>query len=68
MMSKEDSGSIVDLDEIQEITETEPIVDTSTQPETETPVEPTDISLPLRRTSRVIRPPEYYGFHITKDG
>ncbi|GKE81932.1 hypothetical protein Tco_1551932, partial [Tanacetum coccineum] len=34
-----------------------------------TPVEPDDISLPIRRTSsRVSKPPQfYYGFHIEED-
>ena len=64
MMSQEVSGSPIDLEEIQEPTNDEPLVDTSTQPE----VEPVDISLPLRRTSRVSQPPQFYGFHITAGG
>jgi hypothetical protein len=31
---QKDSGSTIELEEIQEVTDTEPIVDTSTQPET----------------------------------
>ena len=71
IISKEDSGSKIDLEEIQESTDEEPIVNTDTQQEVETPVEPNDISLPLRRTSRVSKPSQdpqfYYGFHIEED-
>ncbi|GKB17674.1 retrotransposon protein, putative, ty1-copia subclass [Tanacetum coccineum] len=68
MISKKDSGSKIDLKEIQESTDEEPIVNT-TQQEVVTPVEPDDISLPIRRTSsRVSKPPQfYYGFHIEED-
>ncbi|GKA01858.1 retrotransposon protein, putative, ty1-copia subclass [Tanacetum coccineum] len=47
----------------------EPIVNIDTQPEVVTPVEPDDISLPIRRISgRVRKPPQfYYGFHIEED-
>jgi len=68
MMSQGVSGSPIDLEEIQEPTNNEPLVDTSTQPEVEQPVEPVDVSLPLRRTSRVSQPPQFYGFHITAGG
>ena len=68
MMSQGVSGSPIDLEEIQEPTNDEPLVDTSTQPEVEQPVEPVDVSLPLRRTSRVSQPPQFYGFHITAGG
>ena len=57
MMSQGVSGSPIDLEEIRESTNDEPIVDTSTQPEVEQPVESVDVSLPLRRTSRVSNPP-----------
>ncbi|GJU12291.1 hypothetical protein Tco_1134687 [Tanacetum coccineum] len=58
MISKEDSGSKIDLKEIQESVDEEPIVNTKTQPEVVTPVEPDNISLPIRRTSgRVTKPP-----------
>ncbi|KAJ9558313.1 hypothetical protein OSB04_012927 [Centaurea solstitialis] len=72
-ISKEDSGSNIDLGEIQETTNNEPIVDTSPQHEVESPVEETNITPPpLRRTSRVSKvnqaPEYYYGFHITKEG
>ncbi|KAJ9564428.1 hypothetical protein OSB04_000394 [Centaurea solstitialis] len=71
MISKEDSGSKIDLEEIQESTDEEPIVNIDTQQEVGTPVEPNDISLPLRRTSRVSKPSQdpqfYYGFHIEED-
>ncbi|GJV02452.1 putative RNA-directed DNA polymerase [Tanacetum coccineum] len=69
MISKEDSGSKIDLEEIQESADEEPIVNTDTQQEVVTPVEPDDISLPIRRTSsRVSKPPQfYYGFHIEED-
>ncbi|KAI3790952.1 hypothetical protein L2E82_04411 [Cichorium intybus] len=42
--------------------------ETSNQQEEEVPVGPTYVSLPLRRSSRVSMPPEFYGFHITTDG
>nr|GEU45653.1 hypothetical protein [Tanacetum cinerariifolium] len=72
MISKEDSGSKIDLEEIQESGDEEPIINTDTQQEVVTPVEPDDISLPIRRTSsRVSKPSQdpqfYYGFHIEKD-
>nr|GEV19735.1 hypothetical protein [Tanacetum cinerariifolium] len=69
MISKEDSGSKIYLEEIQEYTDEEPIVNTDTQQEVVTPIKPDDISLPIRITSgRVNKPPQfYYGFHIKKD-
>ncbi|GJX64025.1 putative RNA-directed DNA polymerase [Tanacetum coccineum] len=72
MISKEDSGSKIDLDEIQESADEEPIVNTDTQQEVVTPVESDDISLPIRITrSRVSKPSQdpqfYYGFHIKED-
>ncbi|GJX09800.1 putative RNA-directed DNA polymerase [Tanacetum coccineum] len=69
MISKEDSGSKIDLEEIQESADEEPIVNTNTQPEVVTPVKPDDISLPIRRTSgRVSKPPQfYYGFHNVEE-
>ncbi|GKB46369.1 retrotransposon protein, putative, ty1-copia subclass, partial [Tanacetum coccineum] len=69
MISKEDSGSKIDLEEIQESADEEPIVNTNTQQEVVTLVKPDDISLPIRRTSsRVSKPPQfYYGFHIEED-
>ncbi|GKA00550.1 retrotransposon protein, putative, ty1-copia subclass [Tanacetum coccineum] len=69
MISKENSGSKIDLEEIQESADEEPIVNTDTQQEVVTPVKPDDISLPIRRTSgRVSKPPQfYYGFHIEED-
>ncbi|GJS16343.1 retrotransposon protein, putative, ty1-copia subclass [Tanacetum coccineum] len=47
----------------------EPIVNIDTQQEVVTPVEPDDISLPIRRTSsRVRKPPQfYYGFYIEEE-
>ncbi|GJX77885.1 retrotransposon protein, putative, ty1-copia subclass [Tanacetum coccineum] len=54
MISKEDSRSKIDLEEIQESVDEEPIVNTDSQQEVVTPVEPNDVSLPIRRTSRVI--------------
>ncbi|GJW28492.1 retrotransposon protein, putative, ty1-copia subclass [Tanacetum coccineum] len=50
MISKEDSGSKIDLKEIQESANEEPIINTNTQQEVVTPVETDDISLPVRRT------------------
>ncbi|GJY53952.1 RNA-directed DNA polymerase, eukaryota [Tanacetum coccineum] len=69
MLSKEDSRSKIDLEEIQESADEEPIVNTDTQQEVVTPVEPDDISLPIHITSsRVSKPPKfYYGFHIEED-
>ncbi|GJW09801.1 hypothetical protein Tco_1575628 [Tanacetum coccineum] len=69
MIYKEDNGSKIDLEEIQEFADEEPIVNTNTQQEVVTPVKPDDISLPIRRTSgRVSKPPRfYYGFHIEED-
>ncbi|GJZ70648.1 hypothetical protein Tco_0634499 [Tanacetum coccineum] len=69
MISKEDNGSKIDLEEIQESADEEPIVNTDTQQEVVTPVKPDDISLPIQRTSgRVSKPPQfYYGFHIEED-
>ncbi|GJY59247.1 putative RNA-directed DNA polymerase [Tanacetum coccineum] len=72
MISKKDSGSKIDIQEIQESADEEPIINTDTQQEVVTPVEPDDISLPIRRTSsRVSKPSQdpqfYYGFHIEED-
>ncbi|GKA55037.1 retrotransposon protein, putative, ty1-copia subclass [Tanacetum coccineum] len=69
MISKEDSESKIDLEEIQESVDVKPIVSIDTQQEVVTPVEPDDIFLPIRRTSsRVSKPPQfYYGFHIEED-
>ncbi|GKF25398.1 hypothetical protein Tco_0081292, partial [Tanacetum coccineum] len=69
MISKADSGSKIDLEEIQEYANEEPIVNTDTQQEVVTPIKPGDISLPIHRTSgRVSKPPQfYYGFHIEED-
>ncbi|GKB04021.1 retrotransposon protein, putative, ty1-copia subclass [Tanacetum coccineum] len=71
MISKEDSRSKIDLEEIQESVDEEPIVNTDSQQEVVTPVEPNDVSLPIRRTSRVSKPHQdpqfYYGFHIEED-
>ncbi|KAI3751915.1 hypothetical protein L2E82_23009 [Cichorium intybus] len=68
LISKEDSGSTVYLEEIQESSDEGPLGETSNQQEEEVPVGPTDVSLPLRRSGRVSMPPEFYGFHITTDG
>ncbi|GJZ82659.1 putative RNA-directed DNA polymerase [Tanacetum coccineum] len=69
MIYKEDSGSKIDLEEIQESVDEEPIVNTNTQPKVVTPVKPDDISLPIRRTSsRDSKPPQfYYGFHNVEE-
>ncbi|GJY33857.1 hypothetical protein Tco_0418326 [Tanacetum coccineum] len=45
MISKEDSGSKIDLEEIQESVDEEPIVNTDTQQEVVTPIKLYDISL-----------------------
>ncbi|GJV95626.1 hypothetical protein Tco_1547203 [Tanacetum coccineum] len=47
MISKEDSGSKIDLEEVQESGNEEPVVNTYTQQEVVIPVEPDDISLPI---------------------
>nr|GEY24810.1 hypothetical protein [Tanacetum cinerariifolium] len=69
MIPKEDSGSKIYLKEIQESVDEEPIVNTDTQREVVTPVEPDDIPLPISKTSgKVSKPPQfYYGFHIEED-
>nr|GEU44947.1 hypothetical protein [Tanacetum cinerariifolium] len=51
MISKEDSGSKIDLEEIQESVDEELIVNTDTQREVVKLVKPDDISLPICRTS-----------------
>nr|GEY94802.1 hypothetical protein [Tanacetum cinerariifolium] len=53
----------------EESADEEPIVNTNTQQEAMTPVEPDDISLPICRiSSRVRKPPQlYYGFHIEEE-
>ena len=66
LISQGVSGSHIDLEEIQESTDNEPLVDTSTQPELL--VEPVDESLPLRKTPRVSKHSHFYGFHITTEG
>ena len=68
LIFKEDSGSTIDLEEIQESSDDATLGKTSNQHEEEVPVGPTDVSLPLRRSGRVSMPPEFYGFHITSDG
>ncbi|GJX81638.1 retrotransposon protein, putative, ty1-copia subclass [Tanacetum coccineum] len=69
MISKEDSGSKIELEKIQESADEEPIVNTDTQQEVVTPVKPDGISLPIRKTSgRVSKPTQFhYGFHIEED-
>ncbi|GJQ91071.1 retrotransposon protein, putative, ty1-copia subclass [Tanacetum coccineum] len=72
MISKEDSGSKIDIEEIQESVDEEPIINTDTQQEVVTPVKPDDKYLPIRRTSsRVSKPSQdpqfYYGFHIEEN-
>nr|KAJ0186868.1 hypothetical protein LSAT_V11C900466960 [Lactuca sativa] len=52
LIFKEESGSTIDLEEIQESTNEGTSEDTDTQPEEEIPVGPTDKSLPLRRSSK----------------
>ncbi|TLX70056.1 DDE-type integrase/transposase/recombinase [Labilibacter sediminis] len=67
LISKEVSGSTIDLEEIQEQVTEGTLEESSIQPEESVSVEPTDISLPLRRSSRVRIPPEFYGLHITEE-
>ena len=68
-LSAEDSGNTINLEEIQENTNKEPVVDTSSRHETknEESVVLNDISMPLRISKRVRIPPEFYGFHIVVD-
>nr|GEV79317.1 hypothetical protein [Tanacetum cinerariifolium] len=54
MISKEDSGSNIDLEEIQEPADEEPIINSDTQQEVVTPVEPNEIYLPIHRTSSIM--------------
>nr|GEX70392.1 hypothetical protein [Tanacetum cinerariifolium] len=51
MICNKDSRSKIDLEEIQESADEEPIINTDTQLEVVTHVEPDDISLPIRRTT-----------------
>ncbi|CAH1440299.1 unnamed protein product [Lactuca virosa] len=67
LISQGDSRRKIDLEEIQESSD-EGTSHTGAQPEEETPVEPIDESLPLRRSERVSVPPQFYGFHITTEG
>ena len=68
MISKEDSGSKIDLEEIQESADEETTVNTDVQQEVETPVEPEDISLPVRRSCRVSKPPQFYYVYHVEEG
>ena len=68
LIFKKDSGSTIHLEVIQESANEETLVDTSTQPKEETPVMPTDNSLPPLRSGRVSMSSKFYGFHITFDG
>ena len=67
LISQGDSGRQIELEEIQESID-EGTSTAGTQPEEETPVEPIDESLPLRRSDRVRVHPQFYGFHITTEG
>ncbi|GKA95465.1 retrotransposon protein, putative, ty1-copia subclass [Tanacetum coccineum] len=53
MISKENSGSKIDLKDIQESVDEEPIINTNTQQEVVIPDELDDISLPIRRTNEL---------------
>ena len=68
-LSTEDSGNTINLKEIQENTNKEPVVDTSSRHETknEESVVLNDISMPLRISKRMRIPLEFYGFHIVVD-
>ncbi|KAI3767846.1 hypothetical protein L2E82_18275 [Cichorium intybus] len=68
LIFNEDSGSTIELEEIQESINEGNLNDTSTQLEEEVHVEPINNSLPLRRSIRDSMPPEFYGFHIITDG
>nr|KAJ0205032.1 hypothetical protein LSAT_V11C500233370 [Lactuca sativa] len=67
LISQGDSGRHIDIEEIQESSD-EGTSTAGAQPEEETPVEPIDKSLPLRRSERVRVQPHFYGFHITTEG
>ena len=58
-ISQGDSGRQIDLEEIQE-SSGEGTSNTSPQLEEETPVEPVDVPVPLRRSTRVRNAPEHY--------
>ncbi|KAI3700995.1 hypothetical protein L2E82_45636 [Cichorium intybus] len=68
LIFKEESGSTIDLEEIQESSNEGTLEDTSTQQEEEVPVEPINNLLPPRLFDRFSMLPEFYGFHITMDG
>nr|GEZ00754.1 retrotransposon protein putative Ty1-copia subclass [Tanacetum cinerariifolium] len=68
MICKEDSGSKIDLEEIQESADEEPIVNTNTQQEAVIPVEPDDISLPICRiSSRMDVKTAFFNEKLTED-
>ena len=67
-ISQRNSGRQIDLEEIQE-SSGEGTSNPSPQLEEETPIEPIDESVPLKRSTRVRNAPEhYYRFHITPEG
>lgn len=68
IISQGGSGSQTNLEELQGSTDSEPIISTSSHPHVEKLVEPNDISLPLRRSSRVSQLSGFYSFHITVEG
>nr|GEV28727.1 retrotransposon protein putative Ty1-copia subclass [Tanacetum cinerariifolium] len=59
MISKEDSRIKIDLEEIQESTDEEPIVNTDTQPEVVTPVKPDEENISDSTPSELDEPPNY---------
>lgn len=63
LISKEGSGSTIDLEEIYDSFDEATIEATSSQHENET-IEPNNNLLPLRRSSRVSMPPSFYSFCI----
>ena len=65
---KDDSGSAIDLEEIPESSNEGTLEDTSSQLKEANLVDPIENSLPIFRSSRVIMPREFYGFHSTTDG
>ncbi|KAJ9557107.1 LOW QUALITY PROTEIN: hypothetical protein OSB04_011721 [Centaurea solstitialis] len=65
MLSKEDSGSLVDLEEIQD--STEPLVDTS-EPRPNNIKENDIVPLGPRRSGRVHHLPERYSLYISENG
>ena len=68
LIFKEESGSAIDLEEIQDSYNEGTSNNTSTQHEKKVPIELVDNSLPLFRSSRASMAPTFNGLHIMSDG